>query len=143
MGPQNIIYASSDNVWEARPKCILRAPPERSSIDPVPIREGIAHLKDAGAVGIPPNAGWTKMYRTLVDPEALEQANERFEEWPEFVIVPRVLTREEIETYAARSIEVRRRRKEIEERLGVSPSAGALTAPAVHVEILTKKDLSE
>ena len=83
------------------------------------------------------------MYRTLVDPEALEQANERFEEWPEFVIVPRVLTREEIETYAARSIEVRRRRKEIEERLGVSPSAGALTAPTVHVEILTKKDLSE
>ncbi|KAL8685860.1 MAG: hypothetical protein Q9224_005641, partial [Gallowayella concinna] len=79
------------------PKSILRAPREKFPEDPAPVREGVAPLKDAGKKGIPPNARWTKIDRKLVNPEALEAGNERYEERVDYVIVLRVLTKEEIE----------------------------------------------
>ena len=50
--------------------------------------------------GIPPGARWTKIDRRLVNPEALEKANERFEERLDCVIVLRVLTKDEIQKLA-------------------------------------------
>ncbi|KAI9676469.1 MAG: hypothetical protein M1817_000626 [Caeruleum heppii] len=93
-------------------KGILREPREKFPEDPAPIREGVAPLKEAlkdGKKGIPPGARWTKIDRKLVNPAALEEAHERFEERLDHVIVLRVLTREEIEAFAARTQEIRGR----------------------------------
>ncbi|KAI4258419.1 MAG: hypothetical protein L6R42_005117 [Xanthoria sp. 1 TBL-2021] len=92
------------------PKSILRAPREKFPEDPAPVREGVAPLKDAGKKGIPPNARWTKIDRKLVNPEALEAGKERYEERLDYVIVLRVLTKEEIEQYAAKTQELRAQR---------------------------------
>ena len=91
----------------APPKSILRAPRQKFPEDPAPVREGVAPLKDAGKKGIPPNARWTKIDRKLVNPEALEAGNERYEERVDYVIVLRVLKKEEIEQYAAKTQELR------------------------------------
>ena len=93
---------------DSRPRGILKPPraipfPE----DPNPTREGVAPLKEAGKKGIPPGARWTKINRQLVNPAALEASHERFEERDEYVIVLRVLTREEIEKFAALTTEIR------------------------------------
>lgn len=93
---------------EFKPKGILKKPravpfPE----DPNPQREGVAPLKDAGKEGIPPNARWTKISRALVNPEALEKSHERFEERDDYVIVLRVVTREEIMKFAEKTKEIR------------------------------------
>ena len=88
-------------------KSILRPPREKFPEDPTPIREGVAPLKDAGKSGIPPNARWTKIDRRLVNPEALEVGNERYEERDDYVIVLRVLTKDEIQAYAAKTQEIR------------------------------------
>jgi hypothetical protein len=66
-----------------------------------------APLKEAGKKGIPPGASWTKISRQLVNPAALEASHERFEEFDEYVVVLRVLTREEIEEFAALTAEIR------------------------------------
>ena len=91
-------------------KSILRPPREKFPEDPAPVREGVAPLKDAGKKGIPPNARWTKIDRKLVNPEALEMGNERYEERVDYVIVLRVLTKEEIQEYAAKTQEIREKR---------------------------------
>lgn len=89
------------------PKGILKPPKKAFPEEPNPIREGVAPLKDANKNGIPPSARWTKIDRRLVNPAALEAGNERFEERPEFVIVLRVLTKEEIQAYALKTQEIR------------------------------------
>ena len=94
------------------PKGILRQPKDKFPEDPAPVREGVAPLKDAGKKGIPPNARWTKIDRKLVNPEALDAGNERYEERTDFVIVLRVLTKEEIEQYALKTQEIRGKRAE-------------------------------
>jgi len=78
----------------------LKAPTKQFPEDPNPVREGVAPLKDAKKGGIPVDARWTKVSRTLVNPEALKAAKERFEATDDFVIVLRVLDREEIDEYA-------------------------------------------
>jgi hypothetical protein len=77
--------------------------PEQSE----PIREGVAPLKDAKKDGIPPDARWTKIRRKLVNPEALEIGKERFEAREDFVIVLRVLSRDEVQAYADATKRVR------------------------------------
>jgi hypothetical protein len=81
-------------------KGILRVPREKFPEDPTPIREGVAPLKDAKKDGIPPDARWTKISRKLVNPAALEAGKERFEAREDFVIVLRVLSRDEVQGYA-------------------------------------------
>ena len=88
------------------PRSILKPPREKFPEDLNPIREGVAPLKDAHRKGIPPGARWTKIDRRLVNPAALD-GRERFEERAEYVIVLRVLTREEIQEYAVRTQEIR------------------------------------
>ncbi|CAI7604026.1 unnamed protein product [Penicillium glandicola] len=92
---------------EAPPKGILKAPRPAFPEEPNPVREGVAPLKDAHKQGIPPGARWTKIDRRLVNPEALEAGNERFEERPDYVIVLRVLSKEEIQQYAVKTQEIR------------------------------------
>lgn len=92
---------------EMRPKGILKRPKPAFPEDPNPTREGVAPLKDAGKKGIPPGARWTKINRLLVNPAALEDAHERFEERDDYVIVLRVLSREEIQKFADKTKEIR------------------------------------
>lgn len=84
----------------------------------------MAPLKDAGKKGIPPNARWTKINRELVNPEALEEGNERFEERVDYVIVLRVLTKEEIQEYAQRTQVIRGGRERERGRGGAGGSVG-------------------
>lgn len=91
-------------------KGILRPPRPSFPEDPAPVREGVAPPKGAGKKGIPANARWTKIDRRLVNPESLERGKERFEEKPDSVIVLRVLTKEEIQSYAAETARIREER---------------------------------
>ncbi|KAH6674775.1 putative major royal jelly protein 5 [Halenospora varia] len=93
-------------------KGILRAPREKFPEDPSPIREGVAPLKDAKKDGVPPDARWTKISRKLVNPEALELGKERYEARDDFVIVLRVLSRDEVQGYAEVTQKLRATREE-------------------------------
>jgi len=88
-------------------KGILKPGRERFPEDPSPIREGVAPLKDAKKDGVPPDARWTKISRKLVNPEALERGRERYEAREEFVIVLRVLSKEEVQAYATETQKIR------------------------------------
>ncbi|OXV09746.1 hypothetical protein Egran_02493 [Elaphomyces granulatus] len=101
---------------ETTPKSILKPPREKFPEEPNPIREGVAPLKDAHKRGIPPGARWTKIDRRLVNPAALEAGRERFEERSEYVVVLRVLTKEEIQNYAVKTQEVRDARNQAARR---------------------------
>lgn len=92
---------------ESAPRGILKAPRESFPEEPNPIREGVAPLKDANKKGIPPDARWTKIDRRLVNPEALDAGNERYEERSDYVIVLRVLSKDEVQMYAVKTQEIR------------------------------------
>ncbi|PSR83970.1 hypothetical protein BD289DRAFT_461102 [Coniella lustricola] len=99
-------------------KGILKQPKPQFPEEPNPIREGVAPHKDDKTKGnVPPGARWTKISRKLVNPEALTIGKERFEVRDDFVIVLRVLNKEEIEAYTAATAQLREmRRQEFEER---------------------------
>ncbi|KAI2733687.1 hypothetical protein CBS147332_702 [Penicillium roqueforti] len=103
---------------EGPPKGILKPPRPAFPEEPNPVREGVAPLKDAHKQGIPPGARWTKIDRRLVNPEALQMGNERFEERSDYVIVLRVLSKEEIQLYAVKTQEIRdtRHKEQLRER---------------------------
>lgn len=103
------VVTPSEDPHEPEPpiKGILRPPREKFPEDPAPVREGVAPLNKKG---IPPNARWTKIDRKLVNPEALEAGNERYEGRSDYVIVLRVLTKEDIEEYALKTQEIRAKR---------------------------------
>ncbi len=81
---------------------ILKQPRARFPEDANPIREGVApHKEDKKLKEVPPGARWTSISRKIVNPEALTVGKERFEERDDVVIVLRVLSKEEIQAYAA------------------------------------------
>lgn len=87
---------------------ILRKPTEKFPEDSSPIRAGVGSIKDPlEGKEIPPGSRWTKIDRRLVNPQALVEANERFEERLDCVIVLRILTKEEIQKLADRTKEIR------------------------------------
>lgn len=93
---------------EVKPvKSILRQPRPYFPEDPSPIREGVASPRHAAKDGIPADARWTKITRKLVNPAALEAGKERFETRDEFVIVLRVLSKEEVHAYAELTQQIR------------------------------------
>ncbi|KDN72340.1 hypothetical protein CSUB01_00023 [Colletotrichum sublineola] len=98
---------------DAKPlKGILKAP-SRFPEEDNPIREGVApHKDDKKLKEVPPGARWTKISRKIVNPEALTVGKERFEVRDDFVIVLRVLSKEEIQAYAAATQVLRERRRE-------------------------------
>ena len=102
-----VVEPPKEEFPETKPKGILKQPRPAFPEDPNPTREGVAPLKDAGKKGIPPGARWTKINRLLVNPAALEAAQERFEERDDYVIVLRVLTREEVQKLADKTKEIR------------------------------------
>lgn len=91
-------------------KSILKQPSARFPEGGAYIREGVApHKDDKKTREVPPGARWTKISRKVVNPEALEVGQERFEIRDNFVIVLRVLSREEIEAYAEATKVLRRK----------------------------------
>lgn len=89
-------------------KGILKQPKPSFPEEPNPVREGVAPHKDDKTKGnVPPGARWTKISRKLVNPEALTIGKERFEVREDFVIVLRVLNKEEIEAYTAATAQLR------------------------------------
>ncbi|KAI0871109.1 hypothetical protein GGS24DRAFT_75050 [Hypoxylon argillaceum] len=97
-------------------KGILKAPSVKFPEDSNPIREGVApHKDDVTKKDVPPGARWTKISRKKVNPEALTAGKERFEVRDDFVIVLRVLNKDEIQAYATATAQLREmRRKEFE-----------------------------
>ncbi|KAI0544296.1 hypothetical protein F4679DRAFT_43210 [Xylaria curta] len=97
-------------------KGILKTPSVKFPEDQNPIREGVApHKDDQSKKDVPAGARWTKISRKKVNPEALTIGKERFEVRDDFVIVLRVLNKEEIQAYATATAQIREmRRKEFE-----------------------------
>ncbi|KAI1348067.1 hypothetical protein F5Y01DRAFT_293418 [Xylaria sp. FL0043] len=97
-------------------KGILKTPSAKFPEDSNPIREGVApHKDDKTKKDVPAGARWTKISRKKVNPEALTIGKERFEVRDDFVIVLRVLNKEEIQAYATATAQIREmRRKEFE-----------------------------
>ncbi|KAI8681490.1 hypothetical protein NCS55_00400500 [Fusarium keratoplasticum] len=97
-------------------KGILKQPKVSFPEEPNPIREGVApHKEDKKAREAPPGAKWTKISRKVVNPEALTIGKERFEVRDDFVIVLRVLSKEEIQAYASATQVLRERRRRDED----------------------------
>ncbi|RAL67570.1 hypothetical protein DID88_008325 [Monilinia fructigena] len=90
------LESRAENEGELSMKGTLHQPHENLPEDPSPTREDEAPLDDAQISKIPPDARWTKIYRRLVNPEALEIGKERFEVKYDFVIVLRLLTKKEL-----------------------------------------------
>lgn len=89
-------------------KGILKQPKVRFPEDANPIREGVApHKEDKKLREAPAGAKWTKISRKIVNPEALTIGKERFEVRDDFVIVLRVLSKEEIQAYASATVVLR------------------------------------
>ncbi|KAK0644432.1 hypothetical protein B0T16DRAFT_196787 [Cercophora newfieldiana] len=99
-------------------KGILKKPTPQFPEEPNPIREGVApHKEDKKKLDVPPGARWTKISRKMVNPEALTIGKERFEVRDDFVIVLRVLSKEEIQAYASATAQLReRRRRELSQK---------------------------
>ncbi|KAK3303684.1 uncharacterized protein B0T15DRAFT_421124 [Chaetomium strumarium] len=91
-----------------RLKGILKPPKEKFPEDPQPIREGVAPRKHPSSSGAAP-AGkrWTKISRKMVSPAALKNGKERFEVRDDFVIVLRMLSKEEVMEYAEATTRLR------------------------------------
>ncbi|PHH68352.1 hypothetical protein CDD82_621 [Ophiocordyceps australis] len=93
-------------------KGILKQPSARFPEDHNSAREGVApHKEDKKIKEAPEGARWTKINRKVVNPEALKKGNERFEVRDDFVIVLRVLSKEEIQAYAAATQVLREKRR--------------------------------
>ncbi|THZ18265.1 hypothetical protein D6C91_05580 [Aureobasidium pullulans] len=102
-----IVEPPSDREDSQPVKGILKRPTQKFPEDPHPVREGVAPLKETTKDGIPAGARWTKIDRRLVNPKALEEAQERFEERLDCVIVLRVLTKDEIQKLADKTLAIR------------------------------------
>ncbi|KAF5003298.1 hypothetical protein FDECE_10149 [Fusarium decemcellulare] len=118
---QGSVVSSHHEVEGAKaPEGILKAPKYSFPEDPDPIREGVApHKDDPKAREAPEGAKWTKISRKVVDAEALTIGKERFEVRDDFVIVLRVLSKEEIQAYASATIVLRERAQQAQGREGV------------------------
>ncbi|KAI0010888.1 hypothetical protein F4779DRAFT_270064 [Xylariaceae sp. FL0662B] len=97
-------------------KGILKPPSAKFPEEKNPVREGVApHKDDKSKKDVPPGARWTRINLKMVSPAALDLGKERYEIRDDFVIVLRVLSREEIQEYATVTAQIREaRRKEYE-----------------------------
>ena len=108
--PRVVTPSDSAEPPKPAPKGILKPPREKFPEEPSTVREGVAPL-DAAKKGIPPEARWTRINRRLVNPEALDMEGIRFEEFPDHVIVLKVLSPEEISRFTKMTHEIRERRR--------------------------------
>ncbi|KAF4151056.1 hypothetical protein CNMCM6069_004633 [Aspergillus lentulus] len=106
--PKDIRVSEERQGIEAKPPTDADTPPKeilKPARDKFP---EVHNLRDVLKKGIPPGARWTKINRRFVNPAALEAGHERFEERPDYVIVLRVLSKEEIQSYALKTQDIRR-----------------------------------
>ncbi|PNY25529.1 Uncharacterized protein TCAP_04529 [Tolypocladium capitatum] len=107
-----VVSPPKDKSDEKPLKGILKQPRVRFPEEVNPFREGVApHKEDKKLKEAPAGARWTKINRKIVNPEALTVGKERFEVRDDFVIVLRVLSKEEIQAYAAATQVLRERRR--------------------------------
>ncbi|POS85578.1 hypothetical protein EPUL_003371 [Erysiphe pulchra] len=102
-----VVSPPREKIDEKPVKGILRPPRDKFPEDPAPAREDVAPLEDFKKKGIPSDAVWTRVTRRLVNAEALETKNERFEVQDDNILIFRVLTKEEIQYYADLTQEIR------------------------------------
>ena len=104
-----LVPPPKDAALDKKPiKGILKQPKVQFPEEPNPVREGVApHKDDKSKNDVPTGARWTKISRKMVNPEALKIGKERFEVRDDFVIVLRVLSKEEIQGYAAATATLR------------------------------------
>ena len=104
-----LVSPPKDAVPEKKPiKGILKQPRAQFPEENNPVREGVApHKDDKTKPDVPQGARWTKISRKMVNPEALKIGKERFEVRDDFVIVLRVLSKEEIQAYAGATATLR------------------------------------
>ncbi|RKF58166.1 putative zinc finger protein dhhc domain containing protein [Erysiphe neolycopersici] len=102
-----VVSPPREKVDEKPVKGILRTPRDKFPEDPAPAREGVALPEDVKRKGNPSDAVWTRVTRRLVNAEALESRNERFEVQDDYILIFRVLTKEEIQYYADLTQEIR------------------------------------
>ncbi|KAL9607786.1 MAG: hypothetical protein Q9167_007331 [Letrouitia subvulpina] len=95
-------------------RSILKKPEHESLEDPSFIQESVTLPQGIDMKGIPPNARWTKIDRKLVNPEALDEKGEHYEVREDYVVVLRVLTKEEIEILVDRTQMIRSTRGRLE-----------------------------
>jgi hypothetical protein len=108
-----VVSPPRDKKDEKPLKGILKQPKVSFPEEPNPVREGVApHKEDKKAREAPAGAKWTKISRKVVNPEALTIGKERFEVRDDFVIVLRVLSKEEIQAYASATQVLRGRFKD-------------------------------
>ena len=60
-----------------------------------------------GVVDAVDESRWTKINRRFVSPEALDRAQEKYDEWGHRVIVHRILSREEVDAYTKATTSIR------------------------------------
>ncbi|KAA8572301.1 hypothetical protein EYC84_002927 [Monilinia fructicola] len=70
---------------------------------------------------ISPDAKWTKVKRSLISPEVLNQDGRRYEARPEFVAILGILTKEEIQDYVSRSHNLREERWRRHHQASIGP----------------------
>lgn len=103
-----VVSPPRDKADQRPVKGILKQPTSQFPEDNHPIREGVApHKDDKTKQDVPAGARWTKVNRRMVNPEALTIGKERFEVRDDFVIVLRVLSKEEIQAYATATAQLR------------------------------------
>ncbi|KAK7918485.1 hypothetical protein PG985_010359 [Apiospora marii] len=112
------------SLWQAqaarpRLKPFLKKTALNFSDHPRRMEKEVSNLKRPETTTIPPGARWTKINRKIVNPEALTIGKERFEERDDYVIVLRVLSKEEIQQYAEAT--ARLREKRMREKLSYQP----------------------
>lgn len=90
-----------------KPKGILRRPTVKFPEYPDEPRQGVAPHKDAPVSEAPPGSTHTKIPRSYVNPQALEEAGERFVEERDFVVVLRVMPKDQVDKLAERTRKIR------------------------------------
>ncbi|KAH6647090.1 hypothetical protein BKA67DRAFT_663437 [Truncatella angustata] len=112
-----VVSPPRDKKDEKPIKGILKQPTSQFPEENNPVREGVApHKDDKTKKDVPQGARWTKINRRMVNPEALTIGKERFEVRDDFVIVLRVLSKEEIQAYATATAQLREMRRKEHER---------------------------
>lgn len=72
-----------------------------------PIQPTLWEGRTDGGVDVVDESRWTKINRRFVSPEALGRAHEKYLVWDHYVIVPRILSREEVDAYTIKSTSIR------------------------------------
>ncbi|KAH6680343.1 hypothetical protein B0J14DRAFT_263209 [Halenospora varia] len=123
---------------------VFRASADRSaeSYNQVQGPHSVRLAPDSNGKEIPSDAKWTKITRRLVTPEVFHQDGRRYEARPDFVAVLGVLSREEINDYAARSYVLRAARSRPRAKPSLASCPRTLR-PQVHRQVSSSSSSDE